>query len=302
MDIECEGLVHPDHGFLATSRLDAIKMTVASMRPHQWYKNLILFIGIIFSGNLFNTDLWGVLILAFVTFCLVSGSQYILNDIFDIEKDRLHQKKRYRPIAAGSLSKKTALFVALSLIVVSLTAAFYISVPFGVISAFYFTNSIAYTLYLKYYAIVDAIVIAVGFVIRAVAGCIAIDVVISPWLILCVFLLALVLAFGKRRYELQYADETRDCLSQYTASLSESLINLSVSMLLMSYALYSISVNFAMMLTFPFAFYGIFRYVQLVHLNNFGGETELLLKDNPSIMNLSLWVGLVILIRYGIFV
>jgi len=272
------------------------------MRPHQWYKNFVLFIGIVFSGNLLNLEMWGTLILAFSTFCILSGSLYILNDIKDIELDRLHPKKRFRPIAAGDLSPSLAILLSIVFIIGTLILGFAIDPAFGLLGLSYLLISISYTTCLKNYAIIDVIVIGVGFVIRAMAGCVAIDVRISPWLILCVFLIALVLAFGKRRHELLTASGSRSCLTQYSVTMSENFLNLSVSVLLMSYALYSVSVNESLLYTLPFAIYGVFRYVQLVQLNNFGGSCEKILLDRPSVINLFLWTGLIILILYGGFI
>ncbi len=278
-----------------------LKAVIKSMRPHQWYKNFIIFICIIFSKNIFNLQMWMDLIVVFIAFCMLAGSQYMLNDIKDAEKDRLHPKKKYRPIAAGLIPVKIALVISLTIMITSLIVAFSMGRLVGFVSFMYLANSIVYSFYFKEYAIIDAIFIAVGFVIRAIAGCVTIDVTISPWLILCVFLLALVLAFGKRRHELDGDQNSRNSLSQYNVAMSESLLNSSVSLLLMSYALYTVSINSVMMLTLPFAFYGIFRYVQLMHLKGIGEETELLLMDKPFIFNLILWTFLTIFVLYGGF-
>ncbi len=282
----------------ATGSTNLLRSVVISLRPHQWYKNLILFLGLIFSGNLLDPGLWGTLLLAFMAFCILSGSLYIFNDVNDIERDRLHPKKRYRPIAAGDLSPAIAIPTAAVLIVGAVVLGFVINPAFGVLCLAYLLVSSSYTAYLKNYAIVDAIVIGAGFVIRAAAGCAAIGVLISPWLILCVFLIALVLTFGKRRQELLTASTSRACLTEYSVPMSENFLNLSVSLLLMSYALYSISVNEALLLTLPFALFGVFRYVQLVHLDNFGGNGEQILVDRPSVINLILWISLTVLILY----
>nr|WP_321418845.1 decaprenyl-phosphate phosphoribosyltransferase [uncultured Methanomethylovorans sp.] len=276
-----------------------LKAVIKSMRPHQWYKNFIIFICIIFSRNIFNLQMWMHLIVVFIVFCMLAGSQYMLNDVKDAEKDRLHPKKKYRPIAAGLISAKSAVVISLTIMITSLIIAFSMGKLVGLISFMYLVNSILYSFYFKEYAIIDAIFIAVGFVIRAIAGCVTINVTISHWLILCVFLLALVLAFGKRRHELEGDQNSRNSLSQYNIAMSESLFNSSVSILLMSYALYTVSINSVMMLTLPFAFYGIFRYVQLMHLKGIGEETELLLMDKPFIFNLILWVFLTIFVLYG---
>jgi len=276
-----------------------LKSILISMRPHQWYKNFVIFICIVFSNNFFNIEKWVTLIFVFIVFCLLSGSHYMFNDIVDIEKDRLHPKKKFRPIAAGLLSKKIAIVISVSVMLLSLLLALRIGQLVALTGLMYLVNCFGYSLFLKKYAIVDTIVIAVGFVIRAIAGCCAIDVIISPWLILCVFLLALVLAFGKRRNELLIAKESRGCLSQYNVQMSDSLLNLSVSMFIMSYALYTVSVRPTMMITLPFAFFGIFRYIQLVHLNGFGGEAELILMDKQFIMNSISWILFTIFVLYG---
>jgi 4-hydroxybenzoate polyprenyltransferase len=243
--------------------------------------------------------MWLDLLLIFFVFCMLAGSQYMLNDLKDIEKDRLHPKKRNRPIAAGLLPVKNALFISFTIMAVSLAIAFSMGQLVGIVSLLYLVNSIVYSFYFKNFAIVDAIFIAVGFVIRAIVGCVVINVVISPWLILCVFLLALVLTFGKRRHELDGDQNSRNSLSQYNITMSETLLNSSVSMLLMSYALYTVSIHTAMMLTLPFAFYGVFRYVQLINLKGIGEEVELLMKDKPFVLNIMLWVFLTVLVLYG---
>jgi len=279
--------------------LNPLKSVLISMRPHQWYKNFVIFICILFSRNFFNIEMWGTLFLVFIVFCMLAGSQYMFNDIKDLEKDRLHPKKKFRPIASNLLPKRMAIVISVSIMLLSLLLALRISRLVTLAGLMYLVNSLVYSFYLKRYAIVDAIVISIGFVIRAIAGCFAINVVISPWLILCVFLLALVLAFGKRRKELLVAKESRASLSQYTIQMSDSLLNLSVSMFLMSYALYTVSVNSAMMITLPFAFFGVFRYVQLVHLKGFGEETELILMDKSFIANFTLWILVIIFVLYG---
>jgi 4-hydroxybenzoate polyprenyltransferase len=270
------------------------------MRPHQWYKNLIIFIGIIFSYNLFDLGMWRYSLFAFIAFCLISGSVYIINDIRDIEKDRLHPTKRLRPIAAGTLSTRAAITASMLILIISVSASFYVSRPLSYIELAYIFINLLYTFYLKLFALIDVMVIAVGFVLRAIAGSVVISVPASPWLILSVFLMAFVLAFGKRRHELLVANNSRASLSQYTDKMVEDLLIISVSMLLMSYALYSFYVNVYMMATLPFAFYGIFRFVQLVYLNNFGGEAELILKDRASLVNLVLWTISVIAVLYEV--
>jgi 4-hydroxybenzoate polyprenyltransferase len=277
-----------------------LKEFIKSMRPHQWYKNLVIFIGIIFSYNLFSLQMWLLSLFAFVAFCLISGSIYILNDIKDMEFDRLHPTKRFRPIAAGTLPVRTALLGSLLLLSLSVLTSFLVNKSLGYIELLYIFINLLYTFYLKNFVLIDVMVIAAGFVLRAIAGTMVIDVSASPWLILCVFLMAFVLAFGKRRSELLTASASRDCLSQYSEKMVADLLNISVSMLLMSYALYSFFVHSYMMITLPFAFYGIFRFVQLVHLDNLGGEPASILKDKASLTNLILWTVSVIVVLYQV--
>ena len=244
--------------------------------------------------------MWQSSLFAFIMFCLISGSVYMINDIKDVEKDRLHPTKKSRPIASGTLSSRIALLVSILLLSISLSASFFVNRPMCYIELLYIFTNLLYTLYLKYFALIDVMVVAVGFVLRAIVGSVVISVPVSPWLVLCVFLMAFVLAFGKRRHELLTASTSRDCLSQYTEKMIEDLLNISVSMLLMSYALYSFSVHVYMMITLPFAFYGVFRFVQLVYLKDFGGEAELILKDRASLANLVLWAFFVIVVLYEV--
>lgn len=243
--------------------------------------------------------MWAYAVYAFVAFCLISGSIYIINDVRDADADKMHPKKKYRPIAAGCLSPKTGLMLAAFLLITVPLVSALINIPLAIVGTLYIFINFIYTFYLKNFALIDVMVVAVGFVLRAAAGTMVIGVQISHWLILCVFLMALVLAFGKRRHELLAACDSRQCLSHYTEKMVDNFLNISVGMLLMSYALYSFSVNFYMMATLPLAFYGVFRFMQLVYLNNFGGEAELLLKDRASQVNLALWMFVVILILYG---
>jgi len=213
--------------------------------------------------------MWAYVIYAFIAFCFISGSIYIINDVRDAATDRLHPKKKYRPIAAGNLSPKVGLIVALFLLILVTAVSALVNLPLAIAIITYILLNFAYTFYLKSFALIDVMVVAIGFVLRAVAGTLVIGVEISHWLILCVFLMALLLAFGKRRHELLTVSESRHCLSQYTEKMLDNFLNMSAGMLLVSYALYSFNVNAYMMATLPFAFYGVFRFTQLVYLDNF---------------------------------
>ena len=279
------------------------KEILISMRPKQWYKNLIIFIGIVFSINLLNFNLWINVISAFVVFCLLSGSIYIINDYSDINKDRNHPKKCKRPIASGRLKKSYALIFSVISIVIALLIAYSVNTPLLLISLVFFGLQLLYSLFLKEIIIVDILVISVGFVLRAIAGSLAITVLVSPWLIICTFLLALFLALGKRKHELvllkDKASNHRKILVSYSEDMLDQMTNITTSVLIMSYSLYTFfTQNIYMMTTIPLAFYGIFRYMFLIHHTDVGGEPEMLFKDKGMVISIIIWIALIIGILY----
>jgi len=275
-----------------------------SMRPKQWYKNLVLFIGIIFSLNFFNYQMWILVISAFLTFCMISGSEYIINDILDRDRDRIHPRKRNRPIASEKLKVSHAMLFAIILLILAFTIAYKINIQFLEISLAYFILIICYSLYLKHIAIVDVLTISTGFVLRAVAGCIAIKVSISPWLIICAFLVALFLALGKRRHELilleNEANNHRKVLDDFSPEMLDKMIDIVTSTLIMSYSLYTFLTNNTwLMATIPIVIYGIFRYIFLTGSKNIGGEPEILFKDKGIVTCITLWIFMVMVLLYG---
>lgn len=281
-----------------------LKEIIISMRPKQWYKNLILFVGIVFSMNLLNIQMWINVISAFIIFCMLSGSEYIINDIIDIEKDRKHPKKCKRPIASGELKTSHALLFTITLAIIGGGGAYLINTHFIAISISYFLLIIFYSLFLKHIIIVDFLVISIGFVIRAVAGCLAIEVLISSWLIICAFLLALFLALGKRRHELvllgEEAKNHRKILREYSTNMLDQMIAITTGALIVSYSMYTfLTDNIYMMLTIPFVIYGLFRYLFLIHARNIGGEPEMLFKDKGMLTSIISWTALVVLILYS---
>jgi len=283
-----------------------LKGLIISMRPWQWYKNLILFAGIVFSMNLMDLELWFTAISAFVLFCILSGSEYIINDIIDLKKDRVHPVKRNRPIASGELKIPPALLFAVLLIVCAGVGSWLINIRFFAVSIIYFFLIILYSLIFKYIIVVDVLIVSISFVIRAVAGCVAIDVFISPWLIICTFLLALFLALGKRQHELMLlgdeAKNHRKILGGYTTRMLDQMVSITTGALITSYSMYTFLVNdYYMMFTIPFVVYGIFRYLFLIHARNVGGEPEMLFKDKGMLVCMFLWGVLVIGVLYGIF-
>lgn len=272
-----------------------LKDILISIRPKQWYKNFVLFAGIIFSVNLFNIHMWITVLYSFIIFCMLSGSEYIINDIMDKERDRIHPKKCNRPIASGKLRASHAFIFATLMVCAALVGAYLINIQFFVTSLAYFLLIILYSLFLKHIAIVDVLIISLGFVLRAVAGCFAIKVSISAWLILCAFLVALFLALGKRRHELilleNNANNHRKVLDDFSTEMLDKMTTVVTSVLIMSYSLYTfLTNNIWMMITIPIIIYGIFRYVFLVNSRDMGGEPEILLKDVGMLTCLILWV------------
>lgn len=282
-----------------------LKELIISMRPKQWYKNLVIFVGIVFSFNLLNFGMWIEAISAFTIFCMLSGSGYIINDILDIEKDKNHSKKFKRPIASGKLKALYALAFVAILTPVALGGAYLINTQFLISSIVYLFLILSYSIFLKHLIIVDVLVISTGFVIRAIAGCLAINVSISPWLIICAFLLALFLTLGKRRHEVMLlgdeAKNHRRILEDCSTEMLDQMINITTGALIMSYSLYTfLADNSYMMVTIPFVIYGLFRYLFLVYAKNIGGEPEMLFKDKGMLISMALWVALVMLILYKI--
>jgi 4-hydroxybenzoate polyprenyltransferase len=281
------------------------KDILISMRPKQWYKNLVIFIGIVFSLNLLNFDLWINVISAFIAFCLLSGSIYLINDYLDIEKDRNHPKKCNRPLASGRLKASHALLFSGIFILTALFLTYMVNLSLFVTSLAFFSLIIIYSLFLKEISLVDILTISTGFVLRAVAGCVAIGVLISPWLIICTFLLALFLALGKRRQELlllkNKAGTHRKILMGYSREMLDQMMNITTSALIMSYSIYAfLATNIYLMVTIPLAFYGVFRYLFLVNNTEIGGEPELLFKDRGMISCMLLWTVMVVGVLYFI--
>ncbi|HYE92458.1 MAG TPA: decaprenyl-phosphate phosphoribosyltransferase [Terriglobales bacterium] len=283
---------------------------LASLRPRQWVKNLFVFAGVIFSHKLFTADA-GRALAAFVVFCALSGVVYLLNDVADRERDRAHPKKRLRPIASGALSARAGVIAAAVLAVLSLGAAATFGPAFFLTSLAYLVLLAAYSAWLKHIVIVDVITVASGFVLRAVAGAVAIEVDISGWLLICTVLIALFLALGKRRHEYLTLDAEaarhRPILAEYSAPLLDQMIAVVTASTVTAYALYTMSpetvAKFGTRLlpaTLPFVLYGIFRYLYLLYRRQLGGNpSELFLNDRALLLNACLWAVAVVAIIYG---
>jgi len=286
------------------------KYILKEMRPRQWTKNVFVFAALVFDRQLTKIASLESTLAAFVIFCLLSSSVYIMNDLLDVEADRHHPIKKNRPIAAGNLPISVAIIAAIVLIVISFTAAFLLSTELGIIVGMYFLVNLAYSIWLKHIPLIDVMIIAFGFVLRVVAGVSVIQVErFSPWLYIVMSLLALYIGFGKRRAEMtvltnESNSSHRKVLDGYTLALIDQLLTIVSSCTLIAYSFYTFSApnlpeNHVMMLTIPFVLYGIFRYLFLIQVKNKGGEPEeLLLKDRPLQATVLLWAITVLVIFY----
>jgi len=295
-----------------SSRSFALNLLI-SLRPGQWTKNLLVFAGLIFGSKLFDAASVGAAVEAFAIFCALSGVVYLLNDVADRKSDRQHPYKKHRPIAAGALDVGAALTAGALLGAASLGAAFALSGRFGVVATGYLGLQALYSAQLKHVVIVDVLIIAIGFVLRAVAGAVAIDVAISHWLFVCTILLALFIALAKRRHELMLlaegATSHRPILDEYSPYLLDQMIAVVTASTLIAYIFYTISPETQekfgtpwLGLTIPFPLYGIFRYLYLVHRREGGGNpADLLLNDRPLLVCVALWAIAVALVIYGPF-
>ncbi len=277
-----------------------------TMRPRQWIKNLLLYIplGVTlrqywkpFSPEMYI--LFGVATAAFILFCIFSGTIYLINDLVDIEKDRAHPTKRSRPLASGALKRSQAVGAVVVLLIVAIPLSFWLSVGFGMVALTYFVLMLIYSFVLKNIVIIDVFTLAAGFVLRVVAGALAIGVPPSVWLYVCTMLLALFVGFSKRRHELVLlegnATNHRLILKEYTAEVLDEMIAVTTASFVMAYSLYTFSAEnlpkgHQMMLTIPFAIYTIFRLLYLVHVKHEGGSPEeLVLRDRPLFGAIVAW-------------
>jgi 4-hydroxybenzoate polyprenyltransferase len=273
------------------ARRSPLRAGLVALRPRQWSKNLLLFAGIIFAAEVGDWVRWAEAGVAFAAYCAASSAAYLVNDVRDAAHDRLHPLKRLRPVARGELSPKAALLLAaaLGLLAVALVA------PLGLVSLAFLAGFLAlqaaYSFGLKHVVLVDVLAISALFVIRSAAGAEAVDVRISPWLLLCTALLALFLALAKRRSELVLPGAGRPVLEGYSLALVDQLITITVACTIAAYSVYTISAHSAAMAaTIPFVVFGLFRYLLLVHRDELGEEPEsVLLTDRPLIAAISLW-------------
>lgn len=288
-----------------------LRALLVSLRPHQWTKNLLVFGGLIFSRSLFDLPAVVISLEAFVAFCLASSGVYLVNDLRDRAHDRLHPVKRFRPLASGALHSAVAGFALVLLFVSAFAIALAIRRSFAAVLAAYVVLNFGYSLGLKRVVILDVMLLATGFVLRAVGGAVAIGVTASPWLFLCTLILAVYVGLGKRRHELTLlqseAHAHRPSLEGYSEQLLDLMMAISGGAAILAYALYTMAdatvARFGgsqLILTVPFVLFGVFRYLVLVLKRQKDGDpATLLLTDLPSLVNVVLWTGLTCLLVYA---
>jgi 4-hydroxybenzoate polyprenyltransferase len=291
------------------SALAQMRLLWRTMRSKQWHKNIFIWAALIFDVKLFQAQPFLRTLLAFVLFCLISSAVYIVNDLVDIEKDRQHPSKRNRPLASGALRPGVAIVAAVTLVVICLPVALWLDRRLTAILYGYLLLMVAYSFLLKNIVIVDVLTIAAGFVLRVAAGVVVIEAQrFSPWIYVCMVLLALFLALGKRRQEIvlleHKSNNTRAILEEYNLRFLDEMLALVSSSTVMAYSLYTFSApnlpsNHSMMLTIPFVLYGLFRYLYLIHVK---GETDppdvVVLKDRPLQLDALLFGAVVFAVFY----
>ena len=272
------------------------------LRPKQWTKNLFIFAALFFSKNAFCPYLTIKYFIGFLLFSGISSSHYIVNDIIDRDRDKLHPRKKYRPIASGAISVQQAIVISAILTIVSFTGAYVISPKFFIIGLTYYIMNYFYSWKLKGIVIVDILCIAIGFVLRVLAGSYIAGIYVSNWLIICTLMLSLFLGFTKRRHEIVLLDNNannhRPILGEYSKIFLDQMISVVTSSTVVFYILYTVSSETVekfhtsnLMYTTIFVIYGIFRYLYIVYKKELGGDpTETLLTDFPLIINIVLWI------------
>lgn len=287
------------------ARPHVIYLIIKQMRCRQWTKNTLLFAALIFSPSVYSMSLFLDVFLGFILFSLVSSCVYIVNDYMDIEADRQHPTKRFRPMASGELPAKNTLFFGGLLFFVCMTIASYMSNSFAILLLLYFIVNIAYSMVLKHIVILDVMIVASGFVLRAIGGGIVIDVHVTPWFLICTMLLSLFLAISKRRHEYILAQENstshRKVLKLYNKELLDQMISIVTTSTVISYALFTFTSGRTvyLMWTLPLVIYGIFRYLYLIHVEGKGGSPDkLLFEDKPIFFTVVLYGVSVMLILY----
>lgn len=293
------------------SLVQNLRGLVIEMRPQEWTKNLLVFSGVIFSRSLTDVNNLWISLLGFVVFCAASSGIYLFNDLCDLAADREHPTKKNRPLAAGLLSLNLARVTMVVLFVAATIGSLLLNHAFALVIAVYLVTCVAYSLKLKEVVVLDVILIAAGFVLRAISGALLIGVEVSEWLVLCTSMVALLVGFGKRRHELVLletdAKHHRRSLDDYSLEFLDSIMAICAGSALITYALYTRAEETVarvgsrgMLITIPFVVYGIFRYLFLIHKRRAGGDpVQILLHDRPTLLNLLLWIITVGIVIYA---
>jgi 4-hydroxybenzoate polyprenyltransferase len=265
-------------------------LMLKQLRPHQWTKNLLIFAAVLFSIQKVDVHMLVKTIIAFFLFCFVSGCVYILNDFIDREADRQHPEKKHRPMASGKLNPYFAITFGAVLLIASVGVGFYFNILFGVVLLAYFSLNVAYSIKLKHVVIIDVMIIAAGFVFRAIAGGLVNDLPLSPWFLICTMLLSLFLGISKRGHELfllqQNKGSHRKVLEHYTPELINQMTSIVTTSTIISYSLFTFSPGHSiyLMWTIPLVLYGIFRYLYLIHVLEQGGKPDKILFQDKHIL------------------
>ena len=293
--------------------MNNIKTIILLLRIRHWIKNTFIFFPLIFAGKLFHLDLLRDVAVGFVGFSLIASGAYIINDWFDREADRYHPKKAKRPLAQGSISLTAAAVISAVLLLAGFFICYLIDGYVFSIALIYFGLQLVYNFYAKRAVIIDVIFVAVGFYIRIWFGSVAVGIIPSVWLQVCVFLIALFLGFTKRRYEMLVLEEQavhhRHALKRYTTYFLDQMITVCAILTIIFYCLYTFSSDLVerigshnMVYSLVFVIYGIFRYLYLVHVEKKGNDSgEVILSDRASLVNIILWFIYILLVLYGPF-
>jgi len=275
------------------------------LRPADWVKNVFVFAALIFGNRIGNPAAVQLSLTAFAAFCLAASAGYVLNDIFDRNRDRLHPTKRNRPIASGEIKIPMAAIICVVLLAAAALMSLFLPVKFRLTLVCYLALTTSYSVLLKHRMILDVLIIAVLFVLRAVAGAYAIDVTVSNWLLVCTFMLCLFLGFGKRRCEIAMISNThairghRRTLVRYTPNLLTHLLSTTGGIAIITFLLYTLDTTTPspfgnhkqrLVYTLPLVVYGIFRYAMLIELGKATGPTDLIVRDPPVLATILLWV------------
>jgi len=279
----------------------SLKYFVYSLRPQQWIKNMFVFLPALFGQVLLSVDILIAASLGFVVFCFASSAVYLVNDVLDYDRDQLHPSKKLRPIAAGHIKRNHALGIAIILAFASCLGGASINLVFGGTIFLYISFNFVYSFFLKSIVIIDVFCIGLFFMLRLMAGSILAGVALSHWIIIMTVLLALFLGFNKRRQELKWlkikAGHHRSVLKKYNQYFIDQMISVVTSSIMVTYMLYTVDITTIenigsrkLICTIPFVYYGIFRYLYLIHIRNIDGDpTRVVIKDRLTLLNLLLW-------------